>query len=169
MLVVLVCITRCYTCCTLLCFTGNIVPDSTRLSCGSPCGDVNQITQTSLGALHRYGSTLRLVVDHYKMTSSVVCHDGFWQCEDDVMPWVPVEEHRKITSFSYNIQPSLERIVSVPWWVTVICARLCARPNISPESNSVQTLRKSFGWDYKTRRRRRYPHLHTRFHPSPSP
>ena len=98
MLVVLVYIARCYTCCTFLCFTGNIVPDSTRLSSGSPYGDVNQITQTSLGALRRYGPTLRLVVDHYKMTSSVVCHGGFWQCEDDVMPWVPVEEHRKITS-----------------------------------------------------------------------
>ena len=79
MLVVLVCIARCYTCCTFLCFTGNIVPDSTRLSSGSPYGDVNQITQTSLGALRRYGPTLRLVVDHYKMTSSVVCHGGFWQ------------------------------------------------------------------------------------------
>ena len=30
-------------------------------------------------------------------------------------------------------------------------ARLCARPEISPESNSVQTLQKSFGWDYKPR------------------
>ena len=140
MLVVLVCIARCYTYCTLLCFTGNIVPDSTRLSCGSPYDDVNQITQTLLGALHRYGTKLRLVVDHYKMTSSVVCHGGFWQCEDDVMPRVPVQEHRKITSCSYNIQPSLEASFRFhDGWV--LWARLCARPNISPESSSVQTTK----------------------------
>ena len=30
-------------------------------------------------------------------------------------------------------------------------ARLCACPEISSESNSVQTLQKSFGWDYKPR------------------
>ena len=30
-------------------------------------------------------------------------------------------------------------------------ARLCDRPGISPESNSGQTLQKSFGWDYKQR------------------
>ena len=29
--------------------------------------------------------------------------------------------------------------------------RLCASPEISSESNSVQTLQKSFGWDYKSK------------------
>ena len=32
-----------------------------------------------------------------------------------------------------------------------LCARLCAHPKNSPEGNSVQTLQKSFGWDYKLR------------------
>ena len=32
-----------------------------------------------------------------------------------------------------------------------LCARLCARPEISPELNSLQTLQKSLGWGYKAR------------------
>ena len=34
----------------------------------------------------------------------------------------------------------------MPGWP--LRARLCTCPEISPESNSVQTLQKSFGWDY---------------------
>ena len=33
----------------------------------------------------------------------------------------------------------------------LLYARFCARPETSPESNSVQTLQNSFSWDYKLR------------------
>ena len=33
----------------------------------------------------------------------------------------------------------------------LLCARLCTCPEIFPELNSVQTLQKSFRWDYKLR------------------
>ena len=47
-------------------------------------------------------------------------------------------------------------------WGPLLFARLCTSPEICSESNSLQTLQKSFGWDYKPRSPMCIIHMHAK-------
>ena len=58
---------------------------------------------------------------------------------------------RAALALENQVITTIERVCMVTTWMggCMFPARLCADREISPESNSMQTLQKLFGWDYK--------------------
>ena len=64
---------------------------------------------------------------------------------------VRLRESAAQSSCTHSWKPKLNTTKlshNIDGWL--LCARFCPGPEISLESNSVQTLQRSFGWDYKS-------------------